>query len=176
MTFGRKPFRRRDISSNTTIRRCDISSNTTVRWLRQSVEISSKNVEISSTVKSKNDTYNATSYQTLFRILWISKLISDTLLSLSIGSKFRWKGVLKLSIYQPAGSFLRSPCDFLQTGDRFLYFHFLLARDMQIMRSFTYRNVAHCCYSTITISIFTTPVYFNCRLNAILRSPSISLV
>ena len=102
--------------------------------------------------------------------------ISDTLLSLSVGSNFRWKGVLKLSIYQPAGSFLRSPCNFLQTGDRFLYFHFLLARDMQIMRSFMYRNVVHCCYSTFTISIFTTPVYFNCRLNAILRSPSISLV
>ena len=29
MTFRRKPFRRRDNSSNMTIRRCDISSNTT---------------------------------------------------------------------------------------------------------------------------------------------------
>ena len=48
-TFGRKQFRRRDVSLNTTIRRCDISSNTTIRRLRQSVEISSKNVEISST-------------------------------------------------------------------------------------------------------------------------------
>ena len=119
----------------------DSSSTTTIR----------RNLEISSTIKSKNDTYNATSYQTLFRISWISKLISDTLLSLSIGSKFRWKGVLKLSIYQPAGSFLRSLCDFLQTGDRFLYFHLLLARDMQIMRSFTCRDIVHCCYSTITI-------------------------
>ena len=41
----------------------------TYRRLRQSVEIWSKIVEISSTVKSKNETNNATSYQTSFRIL-----------------------------------------------------------------------------------------------------------
>ena len=162
-TVGRKPFRRRDISSNTTIRRCDISLNTTIRRLRQSVEISSKNVEISSTIKSKNDT-NKQFYIRLYSEFYEYPNRFPThfcIRRLMVASL----GVLKLSIYQPAGRFLRSPCDFLQTGHRFLDFHFLLARDMHIMHSFTYRNVVHCRYSTSTISIFTTPVYFNCRLS-----------